>query len=221
MPCSSSIFTSPFNEGTFFTLDGEGSNVKHPETKDSLFTETNSIGYFNKSKKILRFFPLIPNFNKFGKYHFTKSLSIFYKKTNNPIPNQFAENENVSGKVMGLGAYGNYKNSSKWKEYFIDDSYHMPFVNFYFHDENDLISAEDNASVLQKNFECALLDYLKILKERSYFDENICFAGGCFLNVLTNSLIKKSNLFKDIHIPPFTNDSGLSFECCRIRSFHS
>ena len=32
-----------------------------------------------------------------------------------------------------------------------------------------------------------------------------------FSNVLTNSLIKKSNLFKDIHIPPFTNDSGLSF----------
>ena len=53
----SSIFTSPFNEGTFFTLDGESSNVKHPETKDSLFTETNSIGYFNKSKKILEIFP--------------------------------------------------------------------------------------------------------------------------------------------------------------------
>ncbi len=209
---ASSIFTSSFNEGTFFTLDGEGSDVKHPVTEDSLFAENNSMGYFNKSKKILRFFPLIPNFNIFGKYHFTKSLHIFYKKINSPLPkNQSAEVENVSGKVMGLGAYGNYKNSSKWKEYFIDDSYHMPFVHFYYHDENDLISAEDNASVLQKNFECALLDYLKILKERSYFDENICFAGGCFLNVLTNSLIKKSNFFKDIHIPPFTNDSGLSF----------
>ena len=77
--------------------------------------------------------------------------SIFYKKTNNPIPNQSSQKMKTFLKSNGVSAYGNYKNSSKWKEYFIDDSYHMPFVNFYFHDENDLISAEDNASVLQKN----------------------------------------------------------------------
>lgn len=37
------------------------------------------------------------------------------------------------------------------------------------------------------------------------------FLWGLFLNVLSNTKIKLSLLFDKIHIPPFTNDSGLHF----------
>jgi len=43
----------------------------------------------------------------------------------------------------------------------------------------------------------------------NYLEENICLAGGSFLNVLGNSCLKKLGL--DIHIPPCTNDVGLHF----------
>jgi carbamoyltransferase len=112
---------------------------------------------------------------------------------------------------MGLCAYGDYNNSKNWKEYVVSNEYDLPFVSFGKNEENISLSPEDKASVLQKNFESALLEYLHKLKEKSYLDDNICFAGGCFLNVLANTLIKKSNLFENIHIPPFTNDSGISF----------
>ena len=207
---ASSIFTSNIDEGCFFTLDGTGSGVFDPFFKQPILFENHSIGYFNKSKKILRFFPGINRCNSFGSYHIGNSKQIYFEKVNKEY--KFSSDEGtLSGKIMGLCAYGNYKNSKKWKEYIVSDDYDLPFVSFCENEENKNLSADDKASVLQKNFESALLEYLYKLKEKSYLDDNICFAGGCFLNVLANTLIKKSDLFKEIHIPPFTSDSGISF----------
>jgi len=207
---SSSIFTSSLNEGTFFTLDGTGSGVFNPITREPILLENHSIGYFNKSKKILRFFPGLYGCNSFGSYHISNSKKIYFQKVNKKY--KFSSDEGtLSGKIMGLCAYGDYNNSKNWKEYIVSNEYDLPFVSFCKNEENINLSPEDKASVLQKNFESALLEYLYKLKEKSYLDDNICFAGGCFLNVLANTLIKKSNLFENIHIPPFTNDSGISF----------
>lgn len=207
---SSSIFTSSMNDGTFFTLDGTGSAVFDPITKEPILFENHSIGYFNKSKKILRFFPGLNNCNSFGSYHISNSTQIYFEKVNKKY--KFSSDEvTLSGKIMGLCAYGDYNNSKKWKEYKITEDYDLPFVSFGRNEENENLSPDDKASILQKNFESALLDYLNKLREKSYLDDNICFAGGCFLNVLSNTLIKKSGLFNQIHIPPFTNDSGVSF----------
>lgn len=207
---ASSIFTSTFNEGTFLTLDGGGSIIFDAITKEPITHETHSIGYFNKAKKVIRFFSGIGKYNNFGSYHIDNSIKIYFEKINKKY--KFSSDQiSSSGKIMGLCAYGNYNNSKKWKEYAVTEDYDLPFVSFLENKENESLSPEDRASVLQKNFESALLDYLHALKEKSYLDDNICFAGGCFLNVLSNTLIKKSNLFKQIHIPPFTNDSGMSF----------
>lgn len=207
---SSSIFTFSINEGTFFTLDGTGSGVFDAITRKPILFENHSIGYFNKSKKILRFFPGLNGCNFFGSYHISNSVRIYFQKINQQYKYSGDEG-NLSGKIMGLCAYGDYKNSKNWKEYVVSNEYDLPFVSFTKNEENINLSADDKASVLQKNFESALLDYLYKLKEKSYLDDNICFAGGCFLNVLANTLIKKTNLFKQIHIPPFTSDSGISF----------
>jgi carbamoyltransferase len=207
---SSSIFTSNINEGSFLTLDGCGSEVLHPQTKESIVLENSSIGYFNKSKKIIRFFPGLFNVNHFGGYHFQKSKEIYFEKINKKY--EFSNEIGIlSGKIMGLCAYGNENVLKNYKEYHISEDYILPFVTFFENKKNQMLCPEDKALSLQKNFECALLEYLHKLKEKSYLDDNICFAGGCFLNVLSNTLIKKSGIFKKIHIPPFTNDSGISF----------
>jgi len=215
---ASSIFTSNFEEGTFFTLDGTGSGIFNPISKEPILFENHSIGYFNKSKKIIRFFPGLVNSNYFGAYHFNNSRNIYLEKTKKN--SKFITDEGtLSGKIMGLSAYGNYKNSKEWKEYIISDDYDMPFVTFFENKNNIELSPEDKASVLQKNFESALLDYLLKLKSKTYLDTKICFAGGCFLNVLSNTLIKKSKIFEDMHIPPFTNDSGISFGAAAYAAF--
>jgi carbamoyltransferase len=66
------------------------------------------------------------------------------------------------------------------------------------------------AAVLQKNTEEGILEYVTELR-KDYLDEYTCFSGGFFLNILANTIIKNSGLFKEIYIPPFTSDCGLHF----------
>jgi carbamoyltransferase len=219
---SSSIFSCNFNEGTFFTLDGAGTAVFDAYKRKRLICEeTNSIGYFNKNHNILRFYPGIPDANNFGSYYQLLSSHIYERKMNKLRLSEVSQHLLTSscGKIMGLSAYGNYK-QYEWKDYRLSQDYALPFISFnpgfiddtnYFNDIYSFKSPEDMSSILQKNFESALLDYLTALKKSTHLSDNVCFAGGCFLNVLANTVIKKSNLFEKVHIPPYTNDSGLHF----------
>ncbi len=55
----------------------------------------------------------------------------------------------------------------------------------------------------------SLLRSLSDFLSRSGINEpNLCFAGGSALNVVWNSKIRDSGLFRDVWIPPFPNDSG-------------
>jgi len=65
------------------------------------------------------------------------------------------------------------------------------------------------AAVFQHHFENAILKKLEILQSK-YKTENLYYSGGCALNILTNTKIVDSNLFKNVYIPPCCSDSGLS-----------
>jgi carbamoyltransferase len=214
---AASVFSSPFNEGSFVSLDGSGSIFKNP-WGDIVGFEQSSIGYFNKNKKIFRFFPSIPQYNNFGFYYFTWAHHIYCEKINKNIPIEDPKyRETYSGKVMGLSAYGEFKNH--FKDYIL--SYEgvpsVQFISFPNHTNNPYLSKirelspEDKSFFIQKNFENALVDYIKKLKEESYLEDNLCLSGGVFLNILANSKIVKENIVKNIHIPPFTSDCGLAF----------
>ncbi|MEO1516969.1 MAG: carbamoyltransferase N-terminal domain-containing protein [Bacteroidota bacterium] len=54
-----------------------------------------------------------------------------------------------------------------------------------------------------------LLEKLKDKMERNPRPHtNLCFVGGCALNIKWNSAFRRSGLVKDIWVPPFPNDSG-------------
>ena len=214
---AASIFSSPFNNGSFITLDGSGSLFKSVNG-NIIFSEESSIGYFDKSKKIFRFFPSIPTYNSFGNYYLNWAHNIYCEKTKKNIffadPNY---RETYCGKVMGLSAYGKC-------DYFHKDyklTYEgIPAIQFISNPndtsnphliEINKLSAEDRSAFIQKNLENALIDYLKELKKKSYLEENLCLSGGVFLNILANSKIIKENIVKNIYIPPFTSDCGLHF----------
>ena len=89
----------------------------------------------------------------------------------------------------------------------------VPYVTFAknFADSFRFTNADEKAYIIQKNFELALLEYTTDLKEQGYLEDYVCLSGGSFLNVLGNSVLKQSKLFKDIHVPPCPNDVGLHF----------
>ena len=210
---ASSVFSSDFDEGSIITLDGAGSLIYDSDYKQTLHAETNLIGYFNKKKNIFRIFNGITGTNNFGSYYHDTAHKIYCKKVIKTI-DLFDEKyrETWDGKIMGLSAYGKNNAVENLKEYTSSKelSYNeFPYVIFENQKHSALKTADEQAYILQNNFENGLIDYFTELKKLNYLEENICLAGGSFLNVLGNSCLR--NLGFNIHIPPCTNDVGLHF----------
>jgi carbamoyltransferase len=215
---AASVFSSGFNEGSFLTLDGAGSIAFGHNLQRTFLAETNTIGYFNKEKKIFRTFNGIPGTNDFGGYYHNLSHHIYCEKIGKQIDG-FDEKyrETWDGKIMGLSAYGSHlefkdhhKQYQMSKDLYYED---IPYVSFTqeFSNSFKFTNADEKAYIIQKNFELALLEYATDLKKQGYLDDYVCLSGGSFLNVLGNSVLKQSGLFKDIHVPPCPNDVGLHF----------
>lgn len=222
---SSAVFSSDFNEGTFITLDGAGSVIYSYDQEELMVAETNSIGYFNKEKGIFRFFNGINGTNNFGFYYHNNAHKIYCKKVRKTIDAMDEKyRESWDGKIMGLSAYGALPYKEEYKEYQHSDelSYHeVPYIVFDYKSHSPLKTADEKAYILQKNFESALLDYVGSLKTRSYLDDNLCLAGGSFLNVLGNSLIRNSGFVQNVHIPSCPNDTGLHFGAALFGAFEN
>ena len=208
----SSVFSCDHNEGSFITLDNAGS-VLFDTTGNIFACENHSFGYFNKEKGIFRYHAGIPMTNNLGNYYWLWAHNIYcqmvQKNINLTDPKY---RETFCGKVMGLSAYGNTKELKKdWRLHFEG----IPQVALESLPGRDFnygnLSAENKAKQLQYNFENAMLEWMKELKEQGYIEDNLCLAGGVFLNILANSVIRKNGIAENMHIPPFPDDTGLSF----------
>ena len=220
-----SVFSCEYNEGTVITMDGCGSTLFDPYGT-AVMSENNSIGYFNKKKGNFKFFLGIPTNNNFGFYYWVWSHYIYSQKIKKIINIYDPKyRESYCGKIMGLSAYGDIEKFPK--DYALRQE-SQPAVIFKSipAEENDTPyknnTPENQAKILQRNFEEGMLEYLRNLKKESYIiDDNLCLSGGVFLNILANSLIRKEKICKNIHIPPFTDDSGLSFGAACYGVFNS
>ena len=65
------------------------------------------------------------------------------------------------------------------------------------------------AATMQRIFENAILQKISLLQKRFHCDY-LYYGGGCALNIVTNTKIIESGMFKDVFIAPCCNDSGLS-----------
>jgi len=218
---ASSVFTSPFNEGSFLTIDGAGSSLWDFAAKEIKFYENTSHGFFDKRKNLFRFYdlPCQPGVNTFGDFYFSFSKIIIEEKTSKKM----CFRNRPEGKIMGLSSYGScdltdvpYTKSTEYaKNFFNIDQYEFgpPVVNFFDYDvvNNYLnkmgLTPEDKSFWLQNHFQNSIEWFVSSLKDEGYLDDKVCFAGGCFLNINANSVIQK--LFSEVHIPPFTDDSGI------------
>jgi len=208
----SSVFSCDHNEGSFITLDNAGSILFN--TAGQIFaSENHSFGYFNKEKGIFRYHAGIPMTNNLGNYYWLWAHNIYcqmVQKNINLTDSKYRET--FCGKVMGLSAYGNTKELKKdWRLHF-EGIPQVALESFPGRDFNyGNLSAENKAKQLQYNFENAMLEWMKELKEKGYIEDNLCLAGGVFLNILANSVIRKNGIAENMHIPPFPDDTGLSF----------
>ena len=127
----------------------------------------------------------------------------------------------VPGKLMGFASLGNYDSEI---EIWLKEN---KFFNNYWHNENAILESakqrfgivadfdthdifmQNCAATFQRIFENAVLQKLESLQQK-YRCENLYYGGGCALNIVTNTKIVESGMFRNVYIAPCCNDSGLS-----------
>ena len=132
------------------------------------------------------------------------------------------EQNSVPGKFMGLEAYGNYNReiekwliendffSSIWssKSTFFKQAGKKFGVTLK-HIDNKSPFIQDIAATIHEIFIREMMKVFTKLAKKSCADY-LYYSGGSALNIKLNAAILRSGLFKEVFIPPCTNDSGLS-----------
>lgn len=127
----------------------------------------------------------------------------------------------VPGKLMGFASWGSYSpeiedwllNNNYFKEYWNKESDILESIKKKFgvdaeFDTHDPFM-QNIAATMQSIFEKAVLNKMESLQRRFHADY-LYYGGGCALNIVTNTKIVESGLFKNVFIAPCCNDSGLS-----------
>lgn len=132
------------------------------------------------------------------------------------------DQHSVPGKLMGFASYGQY--SPKLENWLVANEYFQDiwgkksiFFDKVKKDWNiDLKSFDQHHSFLQDiaaTFQHIFQrDFVKKVEElqKVTMSDFLYLTGGSALNILANTEIIQKEIFKDVYIPPCTNDSGLS-----------
>lgn len=135
---------------------------------------------------------------------------------------KYKEQNSVPGKMMGLAAFGSYREElEKWlkqHDYFAniwgtkkafysaakkDFSWKQTHLN-----ENDSF-LQDVIATMQGIFQRDFINKIKQLQNAGKY-ENLYYSGGSALNIVTNKAIVDTAIFANVYIPPCPEDSGLS-----------
>lgn len=135
---------------------------------------------------------------------------------------KLAEQNSVPGRFMGFAGWGNYR--PELEEWLVKNDLFQDIwgkTSHFF--ERVLVDwgielksfdqhskfIRDVATTLQHIFVKKILNKLSKLQERTGA-EHLYYTGGSALNIVANTAIIKSKLFKNVFIPPCTEDSGLA-----------
>jgi len=154
------------------------------------------------------------------------SLGYFYGTGTRQLVYNAETNTWAAGKLMGLASYADTEwlknepdlieinHSTKTFKVSGWPHFYRPQIDYKssFQDRANL------AGLYQRSLERGIMmltDYAK----RNINTENLCVAGGCFLNCNTNEKLVKSGLFKDYFFLPPSDDSGIPLGCAWFGQF--
>ena len=128
----------------------------------------------------------------------------------------------MPGKLMGYASYGKYDEKLRnWlveNEWFADIWYKERDFNGRAKRDFGLSLSSRNlnlpffrniAACIQREFTEQVIAHMERF-QRQTGAKHLYYSGGGALNIITNTIIEQSGLFKSVHIPPCPDDSGLS-----------
>uniref|UniRef100_UPI003217CC3F carbamoyltransferase C-terminal domain-containing protein n=1 Tax=uncultured Draconibacterium sp. TaxID=1573823 RepID=UPI003217CC3F len=135
---------------------------------------------------------------------------------------KLSEQNAVPGKFMGFAGLGTYK--PELENWLIENNFFQDIwgkTSLFFRAAKNNFGIElksfnqkdpfiqDVAATLQQIFVRKILKKLQELQEKTG-TENLYYTGGSALNIVANTQIINNNIFKNVFIPPCTEDSGLA-----------
>lgn len=216
---------SNFDEAVVVVADAMGSvyndqtpikdwyKIDEPVIEGTEWAEGYSIYYFNNSK-------ITPVYKKWVAYPFqdhneNAEASVGYLYGKGALQLVYSEKTNTwqAGKLMGLASYADpeYVNQHPLKLQTTEDNMRVnidgfvPEVNY----KSDFQAKANVAGLYQREQETASLHLAKMAKNMTG-SENICVAGGSFLNCNSNEAIIKSGMFQSQYFVPPADDSGIA-----------
>lgn len=225
----STFFSSNFDDAAVIVADASGSILSHltkmPEwykdvSREGLseledWTEGISIYHFTKKdykevyKKWIKYpVPIDTSEDvSVGTVYSEGSLQLVFEPNKNTWP---------AGKLMGLASYANqdivneapFYIQEKENDIFIPNNRIFPRVTW----KSDFYSKACVAGIYQREQERASLILAKLAKKLTN-SENICVAGGSFLNCNSNEKILNSGLYQNCYFIPPSDDSGIPLGC--------
>ena len=225
----SSFFSSGFEDAAVIVADASGSILNnlnrltewYPKvTNEGLekgedWTEGISIYHLTKNtqkevyKKWIKYpVPLeTDDCVSVGTLYSEGSLQLIYEPNEHTWP---------AGKLMGLASYADDEIVKEAPEYVQDlgDDIYIPNNAIYpkVTWESDFFSRACVAGIYQREQERASLILAKIAKDKTG-SENVCVAGGSFLNCNSNERILNSGLYENCYFIPPSDDSGIPLGC--------
>jgi carbamoyltransferase len=224
----STFFSSGFEESAVIVADASGSilsyknklhewyNVDRTELDpEEDWTEGISLFHFTKNdynevyKKWIKY-PVPIDTDEgvsVGTVYSTGSLQLIYEPNEHTWP---------AGKLMGLASYADKAIVDEAPEYikelendiFIPNNTIYPKVTW----QSDFFSKSCVAGIYQREQERASLILAKIAKNLTN-SENVCVAGGSFLNCNSNEVILNSGLYENCYFLAPSDDSGIPLGC--------
>lgn len=224
----STFFSSGFDDAAVIVADASGSilNYKNKLNKwydvdrtglntDEDWTEGISIYHFTREKydevykKWIKYPVPIDTGEgvSVGTVYSQGSLQLIYEPNEHTWP---------AGKLMGLASYADDKIVSEAPEFIqdLDDDIFIPNNAIYprVSWSSDFFSRACVAGIYQREQERASLILAKIAKNKTG-SNNVCVAGGSFLNCNSNEKILNSGLYENCYFIPPSDDSGIPLGC--------
>jgi len=218
----SAFFTSPFTEATVVVADGAGDLIgaqleaetayqASPSGLNEIWSRRQDIPSSYAERRNFFRLPYMPDFD------YPKQISISRKYEQFTYALNFGWMQN--GKTMGLSAYGtplfpppeqaltppfSLSMANMLSELETLKKYSgMSFGKFMRHNRQDI------AATAQSAVERVVISICRHLYQLSP-SENLCLAGGLFLNCVLNHKLVRETGFKNIHIVPACGDDGQS-----------
>lgn len=168
----------------------------------------NDINPHPKYKKWVRF-PFHSNYEgSVGYFYGMGAKQLVYNPKSNTWP---------AGKLMGLASYADPIVVSGFEPFSIQTENDLQVPSFAILDDqvdwqSDFQAKANVAGLYQREQESNSMHLVKMAKNLTG-SNNICVAGGSFLNCNTNEMIIRSGLFENQYFMPPADDSGIPHGC--------